>query len=96
MNFSFVVETFCNTRVNSLVDLMLIWAIVVILFTMVLVKVNWMSAIGLVFVVCNRMCSIRVPWLMASCMLMINVYSSMFIVRFLVKDRSGFCLVCHY
>ena len=97
INLSIVMETFCKSRVNTLVDLMLVWALEVTLFTVVLVKVNWMSG---VFVVYNRMCSISVPWLMAICMLMINIDSSMFIVRFLVNDMSlimmSFCFVSRH
>ena len=89
---------------------MLVWAIIVILITMVFIEVNWVSvfmnwlywmsvlklrvvvSIGLVFIVCNRMCTICMPWLFTNCMLMININSSMVITRFLVKDMSRFVI----
>ena len=63
-------------------------------------KLLIVMCIGLIFIVGNRMFSICMPWLMTYCVLMINVDSSMFIMRFLMKDFmillvSSFCLVCH-
>ena len=43
MNFHIVVETLCFNWVNSLIDLMLVWTLIVILLTMESSEVNGMS-----------------------------------------------------
>lgn len=84
MYFSVVKWSF--RRMIALIDLMLVRAFKMIIFAMMFIKIGKMfrimMSIRFMIFISNVMCSIRVPWLMAASMLMINKYSSALIVRF--------------